>query len=101
MPEPDPKAPVQLTDTGSAFDDAKNPAGASARPGLINMDNFDPDMTKPALGGNSGDQQRPEQERQRAVMDGQGLSDLEEPDQLEPVQALGAGLVAVDFGSRA
>jgi hypothetical protein len=32
-----------------------------------------------------------------AVVDGQGLGDLQEPDQLEPVQALGAGLVAVDL----
>jgi hypothetical protein len=31
------------------------------------------------------------------VVDGQGLGDLEEPDQLEPVQSLGAGLVAVDL----
>ena len=39
-----------------------------------------------------------EQEGQRAVVDGDGLGDLEESDQLEPVQALGAGLVAVDLG---
>ena len=31
------------------------------------------------------------------MVHGQGLGDLEEPDQLEPVQALGAGLVAVDL----
>ena len=31
------------------------------------------------------------------MVDGRGLGDLEEPDQLEPVQALGAGLVAVDL----
>ena len=31
------------------------------------------------------------------MVDGQGLGDLQEPDQLEPVQALGAGLVAVDL----
>jgi hypothetical protein len=29
------------------------------------------------------------------VVDGEGLGDLEEPDQLEPVKYLGAGLVAV------
>lgn len=28
----------------------------------------------------------------------QGLGDLEEPDQLEPLEALGAGLVSVDLG---
>ena len=38
-----------------------------------------------------------EQVGQGAVVDGDGLGDLEEPDQLEPVQALGAGLVAVDL----
>ena len=32
------------------------------------------------------------------MVDGEGLGDLEEPDQLEPVQALGAGLVPVDLG---
>ena len=32
------------------------------------------------------------------MVDGEGLGDLEEPDQLEPVQALGARLVAVDLG---
>jgi hypothetical protein len=31
------------------------------------------------------------------VVDAEGLGDLEEPDQLEPVQALGAGLVAEDL----
>jgi hypothetical protein len=31
------------------------------------------------------------------VVDGDGLGDLQEPDQLEPVQALGAGLVTVDL----
>src|SRR5674476_1238181 len=35
--------------------------------------------------------------REGAVLDGQGLGDLEEPDQFEPVQSLGAGLVAVDL----
>jgi hypothetical protein len=39
----------------------------------------------------------PEEVGQGAVVDGQGLGDLKEPDQLEPVQALGAGLVAVDL----
>ena len=38
-----------------------------------------------------------EQVGEGAVVDGEGLGDLEEPDQLEPVQALGAGLVAVDL----
>jgi hypothetical protein len=37
-----------------------------------------------------------EQEREGAVVDGDGLGDLQEPNQLQPVQALGAGLVAVD-----
>ena len=32
------------------------------------------------------------------MVDADGLGDLEESDQLEPVQALGAGLVAVDLG---
>ena len=40
----------------------------------------------------------PEQVGQGAVVDGDGLGDLEEPDQLEPVQALGAGLVGMDLG---
>ena len=35
---------------------------------------------------------------QGAVVDGDGLGDLEEPDQLESVQALGARLVRVDLG---
>ena len=35
------------------------------------------------------------QEGQRSVMDGERLGDLEEPDELEPVQSLGAGFVAV------
>ncbi|MEJ7742824.1 MAG: hypothetical protein WKF73_09900 [Nocardioidaceae bacterium] len=38
-----------------------------------------------------------EQVRQGAVVNGDGLGDLEEPDQLEPVQPLGAGLVGVDL----
>jgi hypothetical protein len=32
------------------------------------------------------------------MVDADGLGDLEESDQLEPVQALGAGFVAVDLG---
>jgi len=32
------------------------------------------------------------------VVHGEGLGDLEEPDQLEPVQALGAGLIAMNPG---
>ena len=39
-----------------------------------------------------------EQVGEGAVVDGDGLRDLEEPDELEPVQSLGAGLVAVDLG---
>jgi len=39
----------------------------------------------------------PEQVGQGAVVDADGLGDLEEPDQLEPVQSLRAGLVAVDL----
>jgi hypothetical protein len=35
---------------------------------------------------------------QRAVVDTDGLGDVEESDQLEPVQALGAGLVRMDLG---
>ena len=35
---------------------------------------------------------------QGAVVDGDGLGDLQEPDQLEPVQALGAGLIGMDLG---
>ncbi len=37
-----------------------------------------------------------QQVREGAVVDGDGLGDLQEPDQFEPVQSLGAGLVAVD-----
>ena len=40
----------------------------------------------------------PEQVGQGAVMDGESLGDLQEPDQLQPVQALGPGLVPVDLG---
>ena len=39
-----------------------------------------------------------EQVGQGAVVHADGLGDLEEPDQLEAVQALGARLVLVDFG---
>ena len=39
-----------------------------------------------------------EQVGQRAVVHADGLGDLQEPGQLESVQALGAGLVAVDPG---
>ena len=42
-----------------------------------------------------------EQVGQGAMVDADGLGDLEEPDQLEPVQALGTGLVAVHLGRRA
>ena len=35
---------------------------------------------------------------QSAVVDADRLGDLEEPDQLETIQALGAGLVSVDLG---
>lgn len=38
-----------------------------------------------------------EQARQGAVVHCDGLRDLAQPDQLEPVQALGAGLVLVDL----
>ena len=31
------------------------------------------------------------------MVDADGLGDLEEPDQLEPVKSLGAGLVAMDL----
>ena len=37
-----------------------------------------------------------EEERQGAVVHGEGLGDLEEPGQFEPVEALGAGLIGVD-----
>ena len=39
-----------------------------------------------------------QQERKCAVVDGKGLGDLREPDQLEAVQTLGAGLIAVHPG---
>ena len=39
-----------------------------------------------------------EQVGQGAVVHGEGLGDLEEPDQLEPVQTLGARLIGVDLG---
>jgi hypothetical protein len=51
---------------------------------------LDPDGR--CLGGTEGVD--PEQVGKCAVVDGQGLGDLQEPDQLEPVQPLGAGLVA-------
>ena len=47
------------------------------------------------LGGTEGVDA--EQVSQRAAVDADGLSDLEEPDQLQAVQALGAGLVAIDL----
>jgi len=51
-------------------------------------------------GGRLGGSQRVDAEQvgQGAMVDADGLGDLEESDQLEPVQALGAGLVAVDRG---
>ena len=59
---------------------------------------LDPDRC--GFGGSEGVDA--EQVGQGAVVDGDGLGDLEEPDQLEPVQALGAGLVASgSSGSRA
>lgn len=39
-----------------------------------------------------------EQVGQSAVVDGDGVGDLQEPGQLDPVQSLSAGLVAVDLG---
>ena len=39
----------------------------------------------------------PEQAAQGSVVDADGLGDLEEPDRLQPIQTLGAGLVAVDL----
>lgn len=47
------------------------------------------------LGGAQGVD--PEQVGQRTVVDGDRLGDLEEADQLQPVQALGARLVPVDL----
>ena len=38
-----------------------------------------------------------DQVRQGAVVDGDALGDLHEPDQLAPLQALGSGLVALDL----
>lgn len=38
-----------------------------------------------------------EQVGQGAVVNGEGLSDLKEPDELKSVQSLGSGLVAVDL----
>jgi hypothetical protein len=38
-----------------------------------------------------------EQVGQGPVVNGEGLSDLEEPDEFEPVHSLGPGLVAVNF----
>jgi hypothetical protein len=63
---------------------------AAQRLGVV----LDPD------GGRLGGAQRVDAEQvgQGAMVDADGLGDLEESDQLEPVQALGAGLVAVDFG---
>ena len=54
---------------------------------------LDPD--RGGLGGTQGVD--PEQVRQRAMVDADPLGDLKEPDQLEPVQTLSAGLVLVDF----
>ncbi len=42
-----------------------------------------------------------QQVRQGAVVDGDRLGDLEEPDELELVQPLGAGLIRVDGRQRA
>jgi len=38
-----------------------------------------------------------EQERQRAMVHGNGLSNLQEPDELEPVQPLSARLIGLDL----
>ena len=53
------------------------------------------DSHRSGLGGPQGVDA--EQVRQCAVVDGDGLGDLQEPDQLQPVQTLGAGLVALDL----
>ena len=53
----------------------------------------------PHRGGLGGAQRvDAEQERQRTVVNGDGRCDLEEPDQLEPVQPVSSGLVALDLG---
>jgi hypothetical protein len=70
-------------------DDVKHPVSAHGV-GIV----LDPHRR--GLGGAQG--VNPEEKRQGAVVDGNGLSDLQEPDQLKPVQALGAGLVPVDLG---
>jgi hypothetical protein len=54
------------------------------------------DPHRRGLGGTQGVDA--EQVGERAVMDGDGLGDLKEPDQLEPVQPLDAGLIGVDPG---
>ena len=53
----------------------------------------------PDGGGFRGPQRvDPEQGGQGAVVDRHSLGDLEEPDQLEPVQTLGTRLIGVDLG---
>ena len=54
---------------------------------------LDPD--RGGLGGAEGVDA--EQVRQCAVVHGEGLGDLQEPDELEPVQTLGAGRVGMDL----
>ena len=70
-------------------DQVQHPVAAK-RLGVV----LDPD------GGRLGGAQRvdAEQVRQGAMVNADGLGDLEESDQLEPVQAMGPGLVAVDLG---
>jgi hypothetical protein len=54
---------------------------------------LDPD--RGSLGGPEGVDA--EQVGQGAVVHADGLRDLQEPDQLEPVQSVGAGLIGVDL----
>ena len=70
-------------------DQVQHPVAAQ-RLGVI----LDPDGSR--LGG--AQRVDAEQVGQGAMVDADGLGDLEEPDQLEPVQALGTGLVAVHPG---
>jgi hypothetical protein len=72
-----------------ALADQVQDAVAAQRLGVV----LDPDRR--GLGGAQGVDA--EQERERTVVDGEGLGDLEKTDQLKPVQALGARLVEVDL----
>jgi hypothetical protein len=94
--------------TAARFQNAKDGHGQrhGGRLGAFSNEVQDAMATKRFLvvldsyGGGFGGAERVDAEQigQGAVVDRDGLGDLQEPDQLQPVESLGAGLVGVDLG---